>query len=281
MSGRRLIDDEGAPASLLRAALGDAPGDAAREQTLQALGLVGVPAPAPASGALSGLATGAAGKLALALVLAGSLRGDPAGSRPVALAQAPALPALPALPAPPGVPVAKGATSATSAPPRAALQGRGAQLLPHAIDHLGPTMIPGDNSKKKRHSVPAATSVARRHVVPAASVTAVPALAALAPGQGPPGQAGCALEAELTRLEAARSWAASAPRLALASLSDYERACPSGALRLEASVLRAEALVAAGEPGQAAALAARLLERAPGGIHARRLQAIVSGAGSK
>ncbi|HSO39574.1 MAG TPA: hypothetical protein VLT33_43910, partial [Labilithrix sp.] len=65
---------------------------------------------------------------------------------------------------------------------------------------------------------------------------------------------------------------------ALAELDRHDRAFPSGSLRTEARVLRAEVLLARGDRAAAQRIAAELLARDPSGPHARRLRTIAEGA---
>jgi TolA-binding protein len=112
-------------------------------------------------------------------------------------------------------------------------------------------------------------------VVAERSLGAVPALPAvgsfaLEAAHAPPPR----LADEMRLLDAARRVLASGePRSALASLDNYERAFPSGALRPEASVLKVRALLAAGERASAEALAQRIILRAPRSEHADAVRA--------
>ena len=82
------------------------------------------------------------------------------------------------------------------------------------------------------------------------------------------------LAEEMHLLDAARRALASGdPRSALATLNDYERAFPSGALRPEASVLEVRALLATGDRAGAEALGQSVIERAPQSEHADAVRA--------
>jgi hypothetical protein len=65
------------------------------------------------------------------------------------------------------------------------------------------------------------------------------------------------------------------PQDALRVLDAYERTFPASALGVEASVLRVDALVGAGDQGAAVALARRILAAAPGSPHAPHLRAVI------
>jgi TolA-binding protein len=82
------------------------------------------------------------------------------------------------------------------------------------------------------------------------------------------------LAQEMRVLDAARRVLASGdPQSALATLVEYEREFPNGALRPEASVLKVRALLAAGDRAGAEALAQRIIERAPQSEHADAVRA--------
>jgi len=112
-------------------------------------------------------------------------------------------------------------------------------------------------------------------VVAEPSAGAVPALPAvgsfaLEAAHAPPPR----LADEMRLLDAARRGLASGePRSALASLDNYERAFPSGALQPEASVLKVRALLAAGDRASAEALGQRIILRAPRSEHADAVRA--------
>lgn len=100
-------------------------------------------------------------------------------------------------------------------------------------------------------------------VRPSAPVSKVPAAAE-------------ALQAELAQLDAARSrLAAGHAEQALALLRAYERATPRGALRLEAEVLRIDALSRSGRLAQAQQRAKLFLSRHPSSVLAARVRRIV------
>lgn len=82
-----------------------------------------------------------------------------------------------------------------------------------------------------------------------------------------------ALQRELVQLDRARAeLSAGSPARALAFLNDYSRAEPRGALRLEAEVLRIDALLQSGRSAEARARAARFLELYPRSVLAGRVR---------
>lgn len=88
---------------------------------------------------------------------------------------------------------------------------------------------------------------------------------------------GSTVKAELALLEQARSSLNSGnPTVALQTLRRYAERYPRGSMRLEAEVLRVEALAAAGRPREASRLAERLLSRNPKSVVAARLRRFTS-----
>lgn len=84
-----------------------------------------------------------------------------------------------------------------------------------------------------------------------------------------------ALRSELARLDAARrKLAVGQPEHALTLLDDYDRALPRGVLKLEAEVLRIDALSRSGRLAQAQARAASFLARHPNSVLAARVRRI-------
>jgi hypothetical protein len=82
-----------------------------------------------------------------------------------------------------------------------------------------------------------------------------------------------ALRVELTQLDSARSRLKSGrSEEALALLDAYERSAPRGALRLEAEVLRIDALSRSGRTEQAKSRARAFLERHPRSVLAARVR---------
>jgi outer membrane protein assembly factor BamD (BamD/ComL family) len=83
------------------------------------------------------------------------------------------------------------------------------------------------------------------------------------------------LQLELQRLDATRRrLAAGQADQALALLDAYERATPRGVLKLEAEVLRIDALARSGRLAQAQARAASFLARHPNSVLAARVRRI-------
>jgi hypothetical protein len=114
------------------------------------------------------------------------------------------------------------------------------------------------------------TTVAR----PTRSFVGRAASAQSATGEGAPSSE-TPLARELRALDSARSALARGDAAgALAELDRHDRAFPTGPLRTEAAVLRAEALVAHGETARAKRIAQDLLARDPNGPFARRLKTI-------
>jgi RNA polymerase sigma-70 factor (ECF subfamily) len=100
----------------------------------------------------------------------------------------------------------------------------------------------------------------------------VPVVPALAPKKLPPAEA---LRQELAQLDVARARLASGRAdQALGLLDAYERSAPRGALRLEAEVLRIDALSRSGRMQQAQARARVFLARYPNSVLAARVRRI-------
>jgi TolA-binding protein len=121
-------------------------------------------------------------------------------------------------------------------------------------------------------TAPRASSPSPAERNPDGASLALPAVGAftLEPARTSP--AGLAEEMHL--LDGARRALASGdPRGALATLNEYERAFPSGALRPEASVLEVRARLAVGDRAGAEALGQRVIERAPQSQHADAVRA--------
>ena len=114
---------------------------------------------------------------------------------------------------------------------------------------------------------------------PAESAAPTPVELKVAPPSVPAGKAtapGETLRAELARLDAARSrLAAGQAEQALALLDAYERASPRGSLRLEAEVLRIDALSRSGRLALARQRARQFLSRHPSSVLAARVRRIV------
>jgi outer membrane protein assembly factor BamD (BamD/ComL family) len=131
-----------------------------------------------------------------------------------------------------------------SAPPVAPTDAQGAALPP-------PDTSPGSSATKP---------VATKHA-PAASSTASDV---------------SSLAAEIAALDRARGPLQSGDASgALHALDDYARAFPHGVMSHEATVLRIEALVKAGNIDAARALAKRFLAQNPKSPHAQRIRRLV------
>jgi RNA polymerase sigma-70 factor, ECF subfamily len=106
--------------------------------------------------------------------------------------------------------------------------------------------------------------------------TTTPPLVVSAPRPAPkPSSSAEALQLELQRLDATRRrLAAGQADQALALLDAYERATPRGVLKLEAEVLRIDALARSGRLPQAQARAASFLARHPNSVLAARVRRI-------
>jgi hypothetical protein len=86
------------------------------------------------------------------------------------------------------------------------------------------------------------------------------------------------LSGEIAALEGARrSLAGGKPQHALRALDDYARAYPERRLASEASVLRIEALVAAGEMAKARRLGEDFLRTHPNGPYEKRVRSLIDG----
>jgi RNA polymerase sigma-70 factor, ECF subfamily len=109
-------------------------------------------------------------------------------------------------------------------------------------------------------------------VAPVVTPLLVASTARLAPK---PASSAEALQLELQRLDATRRrLAAGQADQALALLDAYERATPRGVLKLEAEVLRIDALARSGRLAQAQARAASFLARHPNSVLAARVRRI-------
>jgi hypothetical protein len=135
-----------------------------------------------------------------------------------------------------------------------------------------------------------ATAPAETSAVPAMSVTALPNVEVAAPDvraartatvaaprAAAPATEVADLRAELLALDAVRAATDDGrPRKALALLDGYASKYKTGKLREEASVLRIEALAAAGERESARRLADRFLRESPTTIYTARVRAAVA-----
>jgi hypothetical protein len=121
-------------------------------------------------------------------------------------------------------------------------------------------------------SAPTGPSLAASGSLP--TIRVAPASASLAPP--PRGGRAATLAEEVRVLESARqALDRGASSDALVALDDYGRRFANGALRPEASLLRVEALLAAGRRDDAEALARRMLAHDPGGPHRAKLNRLL------
>lgn len=120
-------------------------------------------------------------------------------------------------------------------------------------------------------SAPATSAASRaRSAVPSSAVHPMGVNAAATPS------AGASAYVEFPMLDQARSEiAAGEPARALSTLDDYERRFPSGGLSPEATVLRIEALVAAGDRTAATRAAQSFLQSNPTSPYARRIRSLL------
>lgn len=274
MDPKRLVDDDDLGAALLASARGDAPGRHARDRAAAALGLAigaaaatgstsaaagtagagGSIAPGAAAGAGAAVATKAAGvglvaKIVAAVLVVGAIGG---GTAVVTRASR------------------HGATTTASPSPPNATATAAANASPATTAESAPapeaTAIPAAPSAAAHD--PAIAAERRPGARPARAISTG---ASAEPSASP-------LSRELHSLDTARRALADGdPNGALAALDAHDRAFPRGALRGEAQVIRAEALLARGDTAAARALARELLARDPSGPHARRLHTIADG----
>jgi hypothetical protein len=144
--------------------------------------------------------------------------------------------------------------TASPAPPRATLSAPEVPVPPPPL--VQPTAQPA------REPTPAARPAAsaptkRKHIVRTPPAPAPQAAAATTPSEPPPGP----IEQTESQLldEALGLLRAHQPQASLVRLDHYEHAFPQGTLRVEAALLKARALVLAGERERAAAFAADFL----------------------
>lgn len=246
---------------LLQAGSGYRVSPEARQKTLAALGLgatVGAAGAAAAHSTLFGKLTAAKGWLGL-----GWVKGTVAAVAAVgALASAPAVYRA----------VTDGAVSdgAPSEPPKSGAAAPAPQIP--APQAPAPEAAPARDEE-----APAAGSDVRQD---AASEDARPVEREVRKGSRasaaksePPEVTTEVLRAELAALDAARAKLSSgSPQGALAALDEYGRSYPRGLLRLEAEVLRIDALAQAGQTEAAKARASAFLRQHPKGVLAARVR---------
>lgn len=251
----RLID-EGADEferELLRAGRRDQMSTRSRAAILASLG-VAAPLPFAVNDPLQTAAasSSAAGKALLAKIAAGTL-GALGLATGVYLAQSPTAPVI----APTGIEPAAGLT--IPAAPSAGLAP--AVALPSAPDTSAPDTSARDTSADQDTKLEARLAPKQgtdRAVRPADSITL-----------------------ELSQIEAARgALRAGDPARSLRLLSEYSQQHPKGSLRTEATVLRIEALSAAGDHAAASRLGKQFLAQSPNGPYARRIRSLLAQAGA-
>lgn len=129
--------------------------------------------------------------------------------------------------------------------------------------------LPPRPAEREVQSPLASPGAAARALVPSPAVTAAGAVTAVARRPS----SGAALQQELARLDAVRSSLASGrAEQALALLDTYAREAPRGALRLEAEVLRIDALSRTGRVEQARTRARAFLSRYPTSVLSARVR---------
>jgi hypothetical protein len=246
----RLID-EGADEferELLRAGRRDQMSTRSRAAILASLG-VAAPLPFAVNDPLQTAAasSSAAGKALLAKIAAGTL-GALGLATGVYLAQSPTAPVI----APTGIEPAAGLT--IPAAPSAELAP--AVALPSAPDTSARDTGADQDTKLEARVAPKQGT--DRAVRPADSITK-----------------------ELSQIEAARgALRAGDPARSLRLLSEYSQQHPKGSLRTEATVLRIEALSAAGDHAAASRLGKQFLAQSPNGPYARRIRSLLAQAGA-
>jgi hypothetical protein len=265
---KRLSSRNDLGGALLGSAIGDAPAPGARARTAAALGL--------------GLGAGLAAGGAAAVVSGGAAKVAGASLAPKAIGAGTGLGAK-----------AAGALwlklFAAGVVAVAVAGGVAAVAMKPAKDHADTTTL--ERGRETAATVaalpPTAPILTTPPEVPAPVVRPEPAAAAApAPAPTTPTKvlASAApiegsLARELRSLDEARSALGRGDATGtLAELDRHDRAFPGGALRTEAKMLRAEALLARGDRAAARKLAAELLARDPSGLHARRLRTIADSA---
>lgn len=239
----RLLDAAGhaSARALLRAGLADAPREGARARTVAALGL-GVATTAVAG--TSAAATGKASAGGVLAVLAKAGGGGIVVGAVVLVASSSPPPGPPAV-----VERALPVPAAQRRPPAVSTPSLAASLEP-----AGPT---------------------GRAASPEATTRATPVVAPPRPASHVQKSRSNELDAEVALVDSARrALLRGAPGEALGLLNQHQREHPDGAMHPEAFLLRLDAMVRAGRPAAARALARRYLEQNPSGIHAERVRKI-------
>jgi hypothetical protein len=270
---KRLIDGPGDDfeRALLRSSCGDEPAAGSLARTATALGIasVVVSSASTASGVAAAAAAGKLGTLVIAKWVAAGLVVGGAAVAGIQLTRAEDASVPPAA-------VVTGAAPATQ-PVAAAAQGAEPERwtgVAEATSDREPA--PRTAPQPERHSAGAARSPDRGA---RSDPPAQPAALARFPDAPAPAAraASSSIAEEVSALDRARgAIAARQPAEALRALDEYERIAGPRVLGQEASVLRVEALLLAGDRAGAANLARRLLAAAPRSPHAPRWQAIVA-----
>jgi hypothetical protein len=253
---RRLRDGDDAGAQLLRAAHDDAPPSGAKGRAAVALGL--------AAGAGSALATSTAAAATSALSLVKTIGVLLVGS---AIAAGTIYGVAHESTVPPSAP-----TAAPNVPPVASPQVPAQVPESHAAADNPVDTPPVDTT-------PNVTVPARAAPTPLQPrIAALPSASAVAPVK----PAATTLADEVAALDRARgALAAGRWEEALRDLDAYRVSFPSGLLAPEASVLRIEALAAAGRCADASREASAFLARSPGAPQAARVRSLVDACAQK
>jgi RNA polymerase sigma-70 factor (ECF subfamily) len=153
-----------------------------------------------------------------------------------------------------------------------------AVVVPFTVRHPDRISTPAPRSSAVAAAAlaPPSSAAPAGELAPGVPATVTPPLVASAARPTPkPTSSAEALQLELQRLDATRRrLAAGQADQALALLDAYERATPRGVLKLEAEVLRIDALARSGRLAQAQARAASFLARHPNSVLAARVRRI-------
>jgi Outer membrane lipoprotein len=193
----------------------------------------------------------------------------PALAAPVA---APLLANAPALAAPSAAQVAAPSAAAQVAAP--------APVAAPALARAPAPAAPRAPARADDFAAPPSPRGAETAPLPLPTPLAAPALRGTTPGpldgRPPPNTTpppGTALSSEVALLDLARTaLAGHDPKSALAALGNYDRAFPRGALAQEATLMRIDALLQAGDRAGAVALADAFLRADPRGPYAKRVR---------
>lgn len=264
---KRILDEDGPGADLLRAARAYRPPSGSRERTLAAVGIVGVGAAlggagaAKGAGLMSALKALAATKTGAVLLFVGV---GTVASTGVALGVAASsrtpLEAVRATSSSSATPTATERSSAAAAAPKAA-SPPSASVEPSVEPEIPPVAV--------AEPAPAAQAAA-----PTATVAASPApLHRAAPSSSTTAEG--SLREELALLDRARAaQRLHDTRVSLAALDEHDRRFPNGQLSVQSQVLRIEVLADSGDRPGARRLAEAFLARHPGNVLAPRVRAM-------